>query len=39
MWEDRKWTAELMMQLPLWEDVDERPTLEFGIGVGLRISF
>ena len=39
MWEDRKWTAEFMMQLPLWEDVDERPTLEFGIGVGLRISF
>lgn len=39
MWEDRTWTAELMMQLPLWEDVDERPTLEFGIGVGLRISF
>lgn len=39
MWEDRTWTAELMMQLPLWEDVDERPTLDFGIGVGLRISF
>jgi hypothetical protein len=39
MWEDRKWTFEAMVQLPLWDEVDERPTLEFAIGCGFRMSF
>lgn len=39
MFEGYRWAAELMAQLPVYSDVDERPELKFGVGFGLRFSF
>lgn len=39
MFEGWKFAFELMMQLPLYQRVDHRPEMKFGIGVGVRFSF
>lgn len=39
MYEGRRFAFELMSQFPVWQDVEERPKLVFGIGVGVRITF
>jgi hypothetical protein len=39
MYEGRRWSAEFVVQLPLADDLDHRPELDWAIGGGLRISF
>ena len=39
MYEGWRWAIEVMGQLPIYQDVDERPEFEWGIGVGVRFSF
>ncbi len=39
MYEGRRWGFEVMAQLPLWNDLDNRPELDWGIGVGIRFLF
>jgi hypothetical protein len=39
MYEAWRWTFECMLQLPLWHDLDHRPELDWGVGLGLRLSF
>lgn len=39
MYEGRRFAFELMAQLPLYQDVDERPELKFGVGMGVRFTF
>ncbi len=39
MYEAWRWTFELMALLPVWHDLDERPELDWGLGVGFRFSF
>lgn len=39
MFEGRTFGFEIMGQLPVYQDLDERPDLEFGIGVGIRVLF
>jgi hypothetical protein len=39
MFEGRQFGFEVMAQLPWYQDLDERPELEFGIGVGIRFLF
>jgi hypothetical protein len=39
MYEGRRFAFEVMSQLPVWQDVDHRPKLVFGIGVGVRFTF
>lgn len=39
MYEGRRFAIELMSQLPVWQEVDERPKFVFGIGVGVRFTF
>jgi len=39
MYEGRKVGLEIMAQFPLWNDVDHRAELDFGIGVGFRVVF
>lgn len=39
MYEGRVWGFEAMAQLPLWNDLEERPELDWAVGVGLRYFF
>lgn len=39
MYEGRTFGFEVMAQLPLWNELDERPELDFGVGVGFRFLF
>lgn len=39
MYEGQRFAFEIMAQLPLWHDLDERPELDFAVGVGVRFSF
>jgi len=39
MFEGRRFAFELMAQLPVYQDVEERPKFVFGIGMGVRITF
>lgn len=39
MFEAREWAIELMLRLPAWQDVEERAELDWGLGVGVRLSF
>lgn len=39
MYEGRQVSFELMAQFPLYHDLNERPELDFSVGVGLRVSF
>jgi hypothetical protein len=39
MYEGRTFGFEIMAQLPLWHDLDERAELDLSIGVGFRILF
>lgn len=39
MFEGRRWGFEAMIQLPLWDDLDERAELDVGVGVGVRVVF
>ena len=36
MYEGREFAFEIMAQLPLWHDVQERPELDFAVGFGFR---
>ena len=39
MYEGRRFAFEAMAQLPLWDDVDHRAELDFGFGLGFRLTF
>ncbi|MBN8645390.1 MAG: hypothetical protein J0L61_09160 [Planctomycetes bacterium] len=39
MYEGQEFAFEIMAQLPLWDQLDERPELDFAVGVGLRFAF
>lgn len=39
MYEGREWGLEIMAQFPLWNELDHRAELDFGIGVGVRVLF
>lgn len=39
MYEGQRFAVEFMAQFPLWHDLDERPALEFAVGMGVRVSF
>ena len=39
MYEGYRWAFETMAQVPIYQDVEDRPELRFGVGVGLRFSF
>lgn len=39
MYEGRRWGFEIMAQLPLANDLDHRPEVDWGIGVGVRLLF
>lgn len=39
LYEAKEWAAELTVQVPVAQDVDDRPELGWGIGLGLRLSF
>lgn len=39
MYEARRWTAELSVQLPALQELDHRAELDFGIVLGLRLLF
>lgn len=39
MYEGRRFAFEIMGQLPLWNDVDHRAELDFGLGFGFRLTF
>jgi len=39
MYEGRTWGFELMMQVPLYEDVTHRSEFQFGMGIGIRLAF
>lgn len=39
MYEGYRWAFEFMAQLPLYQDLEERPELEWGMGLGFRFSF
>lgn len=39
MYEGRRFSFEVMAQLPLWQDVDHRAELDYGLGIGVRVSF
>jgi len=39
MYEARSWVVEAAIQLPIYEDLDHRPEMEFVVGVGFRVLF
>lgn len=39
MYEGQRFAFEIMAQLPLWDDLNERPELDFAVGIGFRFSF
>jgi hypothetical protein len=39
MYEGRRFGFEVMAQFPGYQDLDERPDLQFGVGVGVRLLF
>lgn len=39
MYEGRRFALELMAQIPVYQHVNERPQLKFGIGIGVRFTF
>lgn len=39
MYEGYRWAFETMAQVPVYQDVKERPELRFGVGFGFRFSF
>lgn len=39
MFEGRRWGFEIMAQLPLENDLDHRPEVDWGIGIGARLLF
>jgi len=39
MYEGQEFAFEVMVQLPLWDDLSERPELDFAVGVGFRFAF
>lgn len=39
MYEGYRWAFETMAQVPVYQDVNERPELRWGVGVGFRFSF
>jgi hypothetical protein len=39
MYEGRSYALEFMGQLPVYDDLDERPELDWAIGVGVRFAF
>jgi hypothetical protein len=39
MYEGQRFGLEFMCQLPLYQDVDERPELDVRVGFGIRFSF
>lgn len=39
MYEGRIFAFELMAQFPLWNDLDNRPELDFALGIGFRFIF
>lgn len=39
MYEGYRWAFEVMAQLPVYQDVHDRPELDWGVGFGFRFSF
>ncbi|MFO0857599.1 MAG: hypothetical protein U0640_09625 [Phycisphaerales bacterium] len=39
MYEGRTWAFEAMLELPVIEELDERPELQWGVGFGFRFTF
>jgi hypothetical protein len=39
LYEAKEWAAELTVQVPLAQDVRHRPEMDWGLGLGLRLSF
>jgi len=39
MYEGQAFAFEVMVQLPLWDDLSERPELDFAVGMGFRFAF
>lgn len=39
MYEGKRFALELMAQIPVYQDVHERPELKFGVGIGVRFTF
>jgi hypothetical protein len=39
MFEGRRWGLELMGRVPVYQAFDQRPELDFGVGVGIRFLF
>lgn len=39
MYEGYRWAFEVMGQVPVYQDIHDRPELRFGVGVGFRFSF
>lgn len=39
MYEAWRWTLEAMVQLPVYDHLDDRPELDFAFGLGFRFSF
>ncbi|MBC7771886.1 MAG: hypothetical protein H7210_05285 [Pyrinomonadaceae bacterium] len=39
MYEGRRFAFEIMAQVPVYQDVNERPELKFGVGIGVRLTF
>jgi hypothetical protein len=39
MYEGRRWGAEAMIALPVYDELEERPELDWEVGGGLRFLF
>jgi hypothetical protein len=39
MYEGQRFAFEIMAQLPLWDRLNDRPELDFSVGIGFRFSF
>jgi hypothetical protein len=39
MFEGRTWGLEIMAQIPIYQQLDHRPDMDFGVGFGLRFLF
>lgn len=39
MFEGRDFALELMVQLPVYDDLSERAELDFSVGFGVRVTF
>lgn len=39
MYEAKSFAVELSVQLPVWQEIDERPVMAYGMSIGIRLSF